>query len=227
MNQSTYRIGNFTSSQIYRLMGAPKPRKTYIAECNYARKLGRSLNSEHSARPTTWGKLCERRAFDILPLEYQLTSLDTITHPEYSCWAGSPDGVSETAVYDIKCPYTLKSFCELNEIKTAFDLREEHPDYFWQLVSNAVLTGKDEAELIIYCPYKSELDAIRMLCNDMPQDEIYKYFWIANANDDELPYIREGGYYQNLYFLRFKVTAEMKDELTQAVVTYSAELWNG
>lgn len=227
MNQSTYRIGNFTSSQIYRLMGAPKPRKTYIDECNFARKLGRSLNADRSARATSWGKLCERRAFDILPLEYQLTSLDTITHPEYSCWAGSPDGVSETAVYDIKCPYTLKSFCELNEIKTAEQLRDEYPEYYFQLISNAILTGKDKAELIVYCPYKSELDAIRTLCNDMPQEEIYNYFWIANANDNELPYLIEGGNYQNLYFLRFEVTADMKEQLTNTVKAFSSELWNG
>ena len=37
-------------------------------------------------------------------------------------------------------------------------LKENHPEYFWQLVSNAILMNVSFAELIVYMPYKDELE---------------------------------------------------------------------
>jgi hypothetical protein len=92
------RIGNFTSSEIVALMSNGKgsmfgaPAKTYIEECNMERRLGRSITTEINARAISWGKLVERRAFDLLGIEYTLNSDETLTHPEIEFWAGSPDG---------------------------------------------------------------------------------------------------------------------------------------
>ena len=40
-------------------MGAPA--KTYIEECNFERKLERSISDESNAKPFSWGQLLERR----------------------------------------------------------------------------------------------------------------------------------------------------------------------
>ena len=69
------RIGNFTSSEIFNLMANGKkegelgaPALTYIKECNMERRLGRQLENDQNARPTSWGNLCEGYVFSMLPL---------------------------------------------------------------------------------------------------------------------------------------------------------------
>jgi len=223
------RIGNFSSSSISKLMtygkdgkSFGKPALTYIAEKNMERMLGRSLNSEHSARPTTWGTLVEERVFELLPLEYQLVSRERLVHPDCDSWVGMPDCVNETEVCDIKSPYTLKSFCELVDAcnKGIEGFKEHSPEYYWQLISNAILTNRKYITLIVYVPYKSELDAIRELANNYLGDA-NKMAWIGFANDEDLPYLIEGKHYKNLNIFKFEVNEADKQELTERVLTAS------
>ena len=235
INNSTIRIGNFTSSEIVALMSNPTakamkegaifgaPALTYIKECNIERRLGRSITSESNARPLTWGKITEKLNFDKLGLEYILTSTESDKHPTIDCWSGSKDGIKHDqgkTVIDLKSPITLKSFCELVDCKTIEDVRENHKDgekYYWQLVSNAIINDCAHAELIVCMPYKSELQNIRDYCADQPTDQLYKYYWIVNAHDDELPYLPDNGYYKNVNIIRFDVSEEVKKGLTERV----------
>lgn len=228
MNQTKERIGRFTSSGISALMSVGKdkvsfgkPALTYIAEKNMERKLGRSLNTDQSSRPTSWGKVVELQVFELLGIEYQLVSKETIEHPTLpEIWAGSPDLVKEGVVCEVKCPFTLKSFCQFADCKTIEEIRENHPDgedYYWQVVSNAILTNSNEAELIVYCPYRSELASIREWVNNYDGNQ-NPLAWISFASDYELPYLPDGGYYKNLNIFRFSVPQEDKDLLTQKVI---------
>jgi hypothetical protein len=139
----------------------------YIQECNWERRLGRSIEKESNARPLTWGKAMETRVFDLLGMSYQLVSEETLAHPEIPYWVGSPDANKfdeGRTVIDIKCPITLKSFCQLVEPlymkgpdgkilmmkeengqwvldgwQAINHIRNTHTDgekYYWQLVSN-------------------------------------------------------------------------------------------
>jgi len=238
MINNKLRCGNFTSSEIVSLLSKDrsgkdwgKPALTYIEETNMERRLQRSLTDETNARPITWGKLLESRVFDLLGLEYILSSQETIQHPTIEYWAGSPDGYKNDpggTVMDIKSPLTLKSFCQLVDplyqglegIGAMNAIRENHKDgekFYWQLVSNAVLMGTKYAELIPYMPYYSELSDIRMMCQSVPGDQLGKHYWIAMAQDDELPYLIDGGYYRNLNIIRFEVPEADKKLLTDAV----------
>lgn len=233
------RIGNFTSSEIVALTKKAKdgksfgaPALTYIEETNMERRLGRSLTDEVSAKPLTWGKLLEGRAFEMLGLEYTLCSQETMVHPKISYWAGSPDGfkdLPQRTIVDIKCPITLKSFCQLVDAGLAGGMekiREEHKDgdkYFWQIVSNAILweetTGEacNRGELIIYMPFKSELPDIRRMAQNVAPDQLSKHYWISMSGDDEVPYIKDGGYYGNVNVIGFHISKADKDALTAAV----------
>lgn len=248
------RIGNFTSSKIVALlsMGSremteeelaahkkefPKSRKknieswpgkaaqTYIDEKRMERRLGRSLHNETNARATTWGSLIENRVFDLLGLEYKLTSKETIVHPDHPIWAGSPDADKVDTVPDFKCPLTLKSFCQLVDPLyqglTGMDainkVRETHEDgetYYWQIVSNACIKGYNFGELIIYVPYLAELLEIKEMAH---RDQSGKYKWIDYAEFDELPYLLQDGYYKNLNVIRFAIPQTDKDILTMRV----------
>lgn len=259
MNQDL-RVGNFTSSEIYRLLSfgtrpmtpdelAARPKSgkgskataiedsslfgatamEYIEECNFERRLNRALDKDETARPLAWGKLLEQHVFESLGTAYVLSSQDTIVHPEIPYWAGTPDGQKfdeGKTVFDLKCPFTIKSFCQLVQplyeklqgMEAMQRIRDTHKDgekYYWQLVSNAILTGSKYGELIVYCPYASEIPEIKKLAQDIG---VSNYSWIYWALDNELPFLHEHGFYKNINIVRFEVPEEDKDKLIHAVL---------
>lgn len=233
---NTNRIAKFTSSAISALMSNGKakgtygkPFYTYVEEKYFETKLKRRLDNETNARPTSWGKLVERYAFDQLGTEYNLVSLETIVHPTIDRWAGSPDLEkydTDKTVCDIKCPMTLKSYCTFAECKTIEEAIEKHrdvEDYYWQLVSNAILTDAKYAELIFFVPNYYDLVTIRDMASNFDGDQ-NKVAWINWSNDDDLPYLTEDSEYKNIHVLRFEVTDEAKAELTMRVKAAIAEL---
>lgn len=233
------RNGAMTSSEIVALMSDGrekgsfgKPFYTYVEEINMERRLNRALVNESDARPTSWGNLAEKHVFSLLGLEYRLCSEETIAHPTIPGWVGSPDGIKEDAgrtVMDIKSPITLKSFCQLVDPlysgKTGMDamkaIRDNHKDgdkFYFQLVSNAILTKSKWAELIIFAPYKSELGAIREMASQIDDPaEQRKYYWIAQADDEYLPWLEDGGFYKNLNVIRWEVPDSEKWLLIERV----------
>lgn len=239
IHNSPARVGNFTSSGIAALMSngkaagtVGKPFLTYVKERNMERRLGRPLTEEAVAKPLTWGKLLEPIVFELLGLEYKLSSQETDIHPTIPYWSGSKDGMKfdeGRTVFDIKNPLTLKSFCDLvdplyNGLSgmAAMDwVRENHNDgekYYWQLVSNAILNDCRFAELIVHMPYQSQIPEIKMAASNQPPDQLSRHYWIAMALDEELPYLVEGGYYKNINIIRFEVPQEDKDSLTERVL---------
>lgn len=249
MINNIHRAGNFTSSEIVALTTRSKdgksfgaPGLTYILETNIERRLGRSISDEVNARPMTWGSLLEKRVFDLLPLEYILSSTETDVHPTIKYWAGSKDGIRHDegrTVIDIKAPFTLKSFCQLvdplydgmegadamNAIRNGYiDANgQEHPKhkdgdkFYWQLVSNSIINNTQFAELIVYMPYKSEIEDVRVMAQMVPTAELGKHYFIGMATDDELPFLPDGGYYQNLNTIRFEVPIGDKLKLAMLV----------
>jgi len=208
-----------------RKSGEPgKPFYTYIQEKVYERKLGRPLAQRQNSRITTWGSFVEKHVFDLLGFEYQLISKDRYQHPEFDSWNGMPDLVTRdrTVVGDIKAPWTLKSFCEMIDLMTegVEALKGGKPEYYWQLVSSAILTGIDTAELIVYVPYLKELDTIKELAENHSWDGSISenaIQFINYADNDELPYLLEEGVYQNLNAFRFQVPEADKAALTDRV----------
>lgn len=215
---SNERIGRFTSSEIYRLVN-PKTVKTYVEEKRMERKFGTKLELDATSKEMTWGKECEAYVMEHTLFGYNYTSIDTIIHPDYDYWCGTPDCDRDDAVGEIKCPYTRKSFYELvNPLYEGFlgvdainKVREMHKSgekYYWQIVSNAILTGKDKAELIVFMPYASELDYIR-------QDSLESF--IVHGADSMLPHLPDRGFFKNLNFIRFEIPQSDKDLLTDCV----------
>lgn len=236
------RNGNFTSSEIFKLMTNGKsagslgaPALTYIEECNWERMLGRALEDDVNARPLSWGKLLEKRGFDSISLDYQLCSSKTLSHPEISYWKGSPDAIKEKevkTVADLKCPVTLRSFCQLmapamdkgkliHEAGTIEAVRWNHKagdQYFWQIVSNAILTGATSGELIVYVPYLDELEDIREMARQYDGDKQYRFMWINSAADDELPHLIKGQHYKNVNIIQFDILERDTEALRKRVL---------
>jgi len=214
---NTNRIGNISSSNIHKLMGAKKPKETYLTELSYERRLKRSLSNEATARPLSWGHLLEGIVFNQLGLEYSLVSDETIKHTEIDYWCGSPDGYTKDSVIDIKCPFTLKSFVELVDIKTIKQLKDIKPEYYWQLVSNSILLDKQFAELIVYCPYFDDLGLVKHQAQNVNAEDLYKYYWLASATDDEIPFILKDSEFKDINIFKFEVPNEDKQLLTETI----------
>jgi hypothetical protein len=252
MNNKIERIGNFTSSRIHALMSEPTaaakkegeifgvPAKTLIKKCNFERMLGRSISEDTNSRPTSYGRLVEKYAFGKLGLDYKLSSQETIVHPTIKCFAGSPDGIhyseqGNQSVIDIKAPYTLLSFCQLYECKDVDSLRENYKygrenykygeAYYWQLVANSILTECKFAELVTFCPFKSELDGIIHMAAEEAEELQKHYYWIAQASHDDLPYIPDGNpNYDHFHKIRFEINQEDVKRLTERVILASTLL---
>lgn len=234
------RIGNFSSSRIADLLTngkekgtLGKPALTYISEKNMERRLVRSVSNENDARPLQWGHCLEMMVHEKLGIEYTMQSDITLQHPTIHYWVGSPDGKKIDTITDIKNPITLKSFCQLvdpfyidgltgldwfNAIRNGWtdkngEVHEKHKeaeDYYWQLVSNAIITGSKFAELIIHVPYKSELEIIRQWGEDI--------YWIKNGSDESLTWIPDDGFYKDLNIIRFEIPESDKQFLESKVI---------
>jgi hypothetical protein len=152
-------------------------------------------------------------------LEYELASTERLVHPEFKYWTGAPDLISETCVGDIKCPQ-LKAFCDLSDICLSgdvFELKSSYPEYYWQLVSNAILLDKQFAELIVYCPYEDDLGMIKHHAQNVDAQDLYKYYWLGSAMNEEIPYILPGEEFKDLNIFKFEVPTEDKDLLTETI----------
>lgn len=225
------RFGKFTSSNVGKLMSKGKgggfsaEGLRYIEEVKMERDLGRSLNTTRSAKPLEWGKLCEVRVFQKLSTSYVDWHNDTIQHPSIEIWAGTPDALKpiEEVCGEIKAPFTLKSYYNLvNSYQKGGieEVRKKHEDgdkYYWQEVSNSILLGVRKAELIVYCPYKSELSDIKL------EAEAYPFAWISFAQDEDLPYLLDDGKFKNLNIMPFDIP-ESDVELLTSTILHAQEL---
>lgn len=213
----THRHGTFSSSNMWKLMtndraktGFGAPGLKYIKQTGYERLLGRAINTERTARPTSWGSLVQKRVFDLLPLGYRLVDQERLVHQRIPGWTGAPDLLTEDAVADTKCPYSMEVFCDkLEALKNIEIYKEEFPEDYWQHLSNAILLESAGIKLkyfeaIIYVPYRSELEEIRTMASQIDDPaEQREYYWIAQAMDEELPFIPEGAPFKNLNIFRF------------------------
>lgn len=225
----------------------------YVSEVNSEIRLGRSIKNDVEAKPLTWGKVLEPLPFEQLPLTYRLSSQETVQHPTILYWTGSPEGNKfdeGKTVFEIKCPQTLKSFCRLVDPiyagLTGMDAmnairkdwldpqgvkRKKHDDgekYYWQIVSNAILTDSKFGELIIFVPTKGQLKKVKELADDYGHatGNLNAVAFIIWAQEDELPWVAVDGFYKNLNVIRFEIPEEDKQLLTEKVLSAGTMLIN-
>jgi hypothetical protein len=156
----------FSSSRISPLMltngkgphGFGAGAMTLIEEISIERELGCRLSDDAGSYATQWGNLAEEwlLACD-LGIHYRATYKASKTHPEYEFWTGTPDyTVGKEIVGDIKSPQ-MKAYAGL---ALCTDLKMHKPEYYWQLVSNACITGAEFAQLYVFYPTEAEVDEI-------------------------------------------------------------------
>lgn len=216
----------------------------YISEMVDERRLGVCLENDTNALALTWGKVCEIVAFTELLDCYNFTAEKTDVHRFIKCWAGSKDGnkfeENRQGVFDVKCPITRKSFTQLvqpwmdgkrgmdyiNAVRFGYTdrfgiKRKKHPkgeEYYWQLVSNMILSKSVFCELIVFMPFKDELENIKAMC-EIESDVLKNIdtMRIKFAKDGELPFLERGNFYVNLNIMEFTPPKEDVSHLTKCM----------
>ena len=212
ISENILRIGRFTSSNNYRLVGTPAVAKTYIEEKCIERKLGRSIDVDFYSIETSWGIFLEPRVDLLLGIGYSLCSNETSVHKHLDYLAGTKDfiinsGSDKIGIAELKC-YQPKNFAKYTDALMTKDvevIKKGFPKEYWQAVSNAIIENVQIVELISYCPYKSELQEIRDMAIDYKEADSWKYDFIYKKSDSWLAWIPDGGYYKNLNKFRFEV----------------------
>jgi hypothetical protein len=156
------RCGKITSSEVYKIMNSG--RKEFFSQTgkSYIKaKVAEYLTQEPISRPTTyameWGNSHEFEAITVLKekIENEVT-YHGIGNPEFFSggrfWGGSPDALTQDCVIEVKCPFNSSEHLEHLLFKNAEDLKEYAPEYYWQIVSNMLLTNKEKAMFISYDP---------------------------------------------------------------------------
>jgi len=97
-------------------------------------------------------------------------------------------------------------------------LKRDCPAEYWQLISNAIIMGAQFIQPLLFMPYLSELPEIRFFVEDYDNDDPFKYKWIVDSSDAQVPYLQDGGYYQNLVTCIIEAPEKDKDLLTKKVI---------
>lgn len=237
------RQGRLTSSRIHVICadGRSKspitgvnwsaPALTYFEEKRIERRMQTCLDVDGAySQPMAWGNFMELVLFNILGLEYKIESKETRVHPSKSLgevWAGSRDLiVPGVKVGEIKC-YQKKKFALYTDclmLKDVELLKKQFPQEYWQMVSNAAIERVSVAEAISYMPYESEMEEIREMVRDYDGDDIWKYRFICEKPNSQLPVLKDGGYYSNITKFEFEVPQDDLDLLNDRVTLAKKEI---
>jgi hypothetical protein len=209
----------FTSSKIHLLTKEGtkkgtfgKPAITYIEEKYFEHLLGKSLDTDVNTFEIAWGKVIEQYVFDKLPLNWRYEYDKRYLHLEYN-WSGAPDLVSTEAVGDVKCPQ-YKRFVQLSLCKSVEQLKEIAPEYYWQLVSNAILVGVKKASLFVFMPSINEALAIQ---THIEQSELENESSLLMRQIERWPFIPENSLLKPMHEISFEIEQADIDFLTEKV----------
>ena len=169
----TKRCGKITSSEVYKIMSSGRKETFSQTAKSYIKmKAAEVLTNEPKDIPTTyameWGNSHEFEAMQFLQEKIKKEILhfgnaNPVFYEKSKYWGGSPDGLMGEYVIEIKCPFNSSEHLEHLMFKTQEDLKDYAPEYYWQIVSNMLLTDKEKAFFISYDPRYLEQYRIKML----------------------------------------------------------------
>lgn len=249
------RVGRFTSSQISKLTtqnakkdGFGAPALTYIEEKRAERCLGRSIDLGKQSQATIWGRVMEYYCHKFeLGLEYSLCSKETLVHPKFKFWSGSPDFKKPKTTGDIKCNEPKRHYLlSVNLIKlrdglmSLEEFKKEEKEVYWQVVSNCILTNNPKGEIIAFTPTYDQLNLIReewevdnfipglnkTLSEHLEVDFQY-FYYLINKEFHNLPYIPQWSDFPNFTSVEFEIPTDDIIFLTKCVTNAEKELING
>jgi hypothetical protein len=168
MTWKEQRLGRFTSSEIHKLLKSGRAKDSVFGDAamTYIHEVVAEILTggaeEATSKAMEWGLLQEPSAIRAYrkrtgeKVEYYGTENPVfIEHGEYA--GGSPDGVTDTHLLEVKCPFRSVNHIE-NLTLDAGTFPDKRPEYYAQVQFNMFLTKRDNAHFISYDP--------RVACED-------------------------------------------------------------
>lgn len=160
------RAGRFTASEIHKLFTSAKDKKeaennlgfgatavTYIKEKAMETYLGQSLDSGAKSYDMRFGEAMEEPAKNFYELKTGDIPMPATFIPYGKAAGGSPDFISEKyGIGEIKVPAPATHATYLFEISSMDDLRRVKKEYWYQIMTNAVISGLDHGVFISFDP---------------------------------------------------------------------------
>jgi hypothetical protein len=160
------RMNRFTASVIHKLMGNSRSggllsqtATTFVYE--KAAEILTGISKPIYGDALDWGKDHEAEAFQIFNRhffnEWTYYGGETYVFIPYGDYSGfSPDGLSEDAILEIKCPYNSAIHLKNFTITDADSLKSLHPEYFWQMQLGMLATDLPKGYFVSYDPRMPE-----------------------------------------------------------------------
>lgn len=150
------RLGRFTASEIWKLMGTPKSKserltetaKSFIYEKVAERLTGRY--TELFGPALKWGTEHEPMARKFYEEATGSEVVDADFVPYGLTSGGSPDGyVGKDGIVEFKCPFNSANHVRYMVMKDADELPAE---YYWQIHGNLLFTGRKWCHFVSFDP---------------------------------------------------------------------------
>lgn len=216
------RIGRFTSSEIHRLMtdvsrpmtdqelsdpGKTKNKTTvvdlsllsdgamtYVYEKVAEHFTGLSAKEEVDSDATRWGKEWEPEARKMYERVFKVEVQQVGNIILNKRGSGSPDGlIAADGGVEFKCPYIRSNHVRNLLISNAEHLKEEHPDWYWQIQDLMFITKRKWWDWISFHPFfegAKKMHKVRIFRNEK---DIYnisvKRESAANMTEDLIEFI--------------------------------------
>jgi hypothetical protein len=158
------RVGRFTASEMWRLMTNPKTKQaqengnlsetamTYV-QAKVAEVLTGQPKAESYAYPLVYGKELEPQAIEYFIKKTGFTYEPAMFVPFGDHAGGSPDGyINETDGLEVKCPFNSENMVDYLMLTDQYDLKRNHPNHYWQVMSNLLFTDKEKFHFVCYDP---------------------------------------------------------------------------
>lgn len=159
------RLGKFTSSEIYRLMGSAESFIRYVREKVGEELTGKSAKQEVDTDATRWGlfheadaltKFGQKKGLDFLIAQQLITE-------DGSRFGSTPDGLVvlrispddteyEVEPTEVKCPPTFANYIGLYQCNSAADIKKEESKYYWQVLDQLDNCQSLAANFVVYHP---------------------------------------------------------------------------
>lgn len=182
------RMGKFTASEIWKLMQKGRGKSDYFSQTanTYIKsKLAEIITQEPSVMLEGLAAIEHGNANEldaVLSFEQKTgkkveyfgkANPKFVPYSPLPDWAGgSPDGLTDDDVIEVKCPYNSTHHVSHLLLSTAEDLKEEKPDYYGQIQFNMMCSGKKNGYFISYDP-RTLSHKLRLHVIEVPYDKEY------------------------------------------------------
>lgn len=191
------RLGRFTASEIWKLMGSPRSKKdgenllsetamTYINIKVGEVLTGLKVESPYAAQ-LVYGEEMEPQAKLFLKENFQYEIEEASFVPWTDHAGGSPDGYiiqnGKKSGLEIKCPFNSANQVKYLFLESQRELKDEFSEYYWQIQSCLLFTGLDKWVFATYDPRmkenKHKMKILEVFPDDTDQQMISKKLEIA------------------------------------------------